>query len=130
MAIYCPQCGKELPDDANFCMKCGKPLTGGTQPTPQQEPLWEYCTTGKRQVKDGGIFHHSEYVMAARAVNPLRGTYDVAESDRFIDHQGIPDEKLVPYFDQLVKQLTADGWVLLPPESPWWYSRKFRRRVR
>lgn len=42
MAIYCPQCGKELPDDANFCLKCGKPLKGATQPASQAEPRWEY----------------------------------------------------------------------------------------
>ena len=26
MTIYCMQCGKELLEDANFCLKCGKPL--------------------------------------------------------------------------------------------------------
>lgn len=25
-AMYCPYCGKALPNDASFCMKCGKPL--------------------------------------------------------------------------------------------------------
>src|SRR5437868_5322663 len=23
--MYCMNCGKELPDDANFCLRCGKP---------------------------------------------------------------------------------------------------------
>lgn len=27
-AIYCPQCGVEVADDARFCRMCGKPLTG------------------------------------------------------------------------------------------------------
>jgi predicted amidophosphoribosyltransferase len=42
MAIYCSHCGKELPDDASFCMKCGKPLKGGV--VSPQTPLmrWEY----------------------------------------------------------------------------------------
>ncbi len=44
MAIYCPQCGREHPDDANFCMKCGKPLKGGATPITQSSPQlqWEY----------------------------------------------------------------------------------------
>jgi len=28
MALYCPKCGAQLPDDAAFCMKCGASLTG------------------------------------------------------------------------------------------------------
>ena len=27
MAIFCSQCGKKLPDDAQFCMKCGSAVT-------------------------------------------------------------------------------------------------------
>lgn len=30
MAIYCIQCGAGLPDDAVFCLKCGKQLKGGS----------------------------------------------------------------------------------------------------
>ncbi len=41
MAIYCFKCGKQHPDDANFCMGCGQPLKGGGSPqaTPRR---WEY----------------------------------------------------------------------------------------
>ena len=42
MAIYCFKCGKQHPDDANFCMACGQPLKAGGQP-PQATPRrWEY----------------------------------------------------------------------------------------
>lgn len=30
MAIYCIQCGTSLPDDAVFCLKCGKQVKGGS----------------------------------------------------------------------------------------------------
>ncbi len=39
MAIYCSQCGKQHPDDANFCMGCGKPFKAGTQSSSMR---WEY----------------------------------------------------------------------------------------
>lgn len=31
--MFCPSCGKELPDDSQFCVKCGKP-TSSTPSTP------------------------------------------------------------------------------------------------
>lgn len=34
-------CGKQLPDDANFCMKCGAPLRGSSV-TLQRSFRWEY----------------------------------------------------------------------------------------
>ena len=27
--MFCKYCGSRIPDDAGFCPKCGKPLTGG-----------------------------------------------------------------------------------------------------
>src|SRR5712691_1182923 len=39
MAIYCMQCGKQHPDDANFCMGCGSPFKTGVQSPSMQ---WEY----------------------------------------------------------------------------------------
>ncbi len=40
--MYCPSCGTELPDDANFCLKCGHGLKEGT-PKQQSRPMrWEY----------------------------------------------------------------------------------------
>ena len=27
--MFCKYCGSEIPDDAGFCPKCGKSLTGG-----------------------------------------------------------------------------------------------------
>ncbi len=30
--MYCKYCGAEIPDDANFCSKCGRSLNGGNSP--------------------------------------------------------------------------------------------------
>jgi len=37
MAIYCMHCGKELPADANFCLKCGNPLKAVETPLHERE---------------------------------------------------------------------------------------------
>ena len=31
--MYCPKCGKENPDDAQFCNSCGSRLTGASPAT-------------------------------------------------------------------------------------------------
>ena len=48
--MYCPKCGKPLPDDdpdTNFCPKCGKGLHGQTaaeQPRPHRAlPWYQLC---------------------------------------------------------------------------------------
>jgi hypothetical protein len=46
---YCPHCGKKNEDDAEFCSKCGKQLTGSTK---KHEDEWEKrceeeCAGGK-----------------------------------------------------------------------------------
>ena len=39
--IYCPKCGKELPDDATFCDRCGHKMGEPVPPTPPFEGRWE-----------------------------------------------------------------------------------------
>lgn len=44
---YCVNCGNQLPDDANFCSKCGKQVTSNvassqtTTSTGQSRPVWD-----------------------------------------------------------------------------------------
>ncbi len=40
MTVYCPKCGKELPDDATFCDRCGQKLSEPVAP-PTVEGRWE-----------------------------------------------------------------------------------------
>jgi hypothetical protein len=37
--MYCPKCGKLLPDDAAFCFSCGAPTSGHVAPISGQRPL-------------------------------------------------------------------------------------------
>ncbi len=45
--MYCPYCGTQIPDDASFCSKCGKPQSV-TRPTSEKQVArqieWEYWT--------------------------------------------------------------------------------------
>ena len=42
-STHCSSCGTQLPDDANFCLRCGKPL-GLNPPGPRSIERWEYHT--------------------------------------------------------------------------------------
>lgn len=37
--MFCPSCGNENPDDANFCEHCGEKFGVSEQPTPEPEPI-------------------------------------------------------------------------------------------
>lgn len=75
MAIYCSKCGKQHPDDANFCMGCGQPFKTGGQP-PQAIPRrWEYKDITVRFPKDGFTNIQSDvpkrYGEVARLADPI-----------------------------------------------------------
>ena len=36
--MFCPKCGKQLPDRAAFCNQCGTPIARVQQPPVQQAP--------------------------------------------------------------------------------------------
>lgn len=46
MTKFCPACGEELIDDANFCKRCGANISGGTtRPTAPERPMLEKSYT-------------------------------------------------------------------------------------
>lgn len=63
--MFCTNCGKELPDDAKFCNRCGTPredeFVSASQPTQQpymQQPYMQQPATKPQQrpgLKVGGI---------------------------------------------------------------------------
>ena len=41
--MYCPKCGKQVPDNAEFCSNCGAKLTGGSSKSAVHNG-WAICT--------------------------------------------------------------------------------------
>lgn len=90
--MYCPACGVELPDVANFCWKCGKDVRDGKL----LEAEWEYCTlehrcTGPTRKYHVGLAVRSDGTMVTR---------EMFYSDR--DWSRI--------HMQIVARLSNDGW--------------------
>lgn len=119
--MFCINCGTQLPEEANFCWKCGRSQKPGVQ---TEEPKWETCEIEPEQENAGLLrtmfsLQTDRYNYVAKAVGP-KGIYMVAETG-FVDNH----EKAV---QTLVSQLVQQGWESMG-KGERWYSYKFRRRV-
>lgn len=68
--MYCPSCGKEIPDKSTFCLHCGKAITTVTKPT-RTANEWEYVYfSWDWKVGEGGRYPisggHSEQAVRLR----------------------------------------------------------------
>src|SRR5256885_12810356 len=73
--MYCGNCGKELPNDANFCLKCGKPQGATVQ---AEVPFWEMCEIYFFDKPKG--FFSSAGQFWAEAIGP-KGRYNAGASE-------------------------------------------------
>ena len=65
MAIYCPNCGKKLPDDAGFCDNCGTKIPerkAQNKPVPKEE-------TGKK--KSSGLMTFLKWFVILNVVGGI-----------------------------------------------------------
>ena len=84
--MFCLNCGTELPDAANFCMKCGKPQKEVRDPPAQpkveyhevfldwaQKPLFRDATGSKKPPHEESheMFHSSMYNRVISEIQPL-----------------------------------------------------------
>ncbi len=55
--MFCPSCGKEVPDKSAFCLHCGKAIETKTKPRQTAATKWEYAYfTWDWKVNEGGRF--------------------------------------------------------------------------
>ncbi len=125
--MFCKNCGAQLPDEASFCWKCGKPQKQGVE-----EPKWEICEVRRSLDKRVGwsLMSGETYNWSfwAEAVGP-NGIYNAGGSQAFVRGLGKPDDRpaeLRKILDSLIDKLVKDGWEPLLREEDW-YSFSFRR---
>ncbi len=133
--MFCVKCGQQLPDDANFCLKCGTPLKAENR---QADIRWETCEIKISHVEVG--FWNHQWQVWAEAIGP-EGRYSAAESAKFKVPQTVGDTQeqsgfviprdrfIRPHFDKLIDRLVNDGWEPVETRGPTSYSLRFRRRV-
>ena len=132
--MFCSKCGMQLPDEANFCWKCGQPQKEGAE---VEEPQLETCEI-VYQVVDRPIFGGGTFMFWAEAIGS-KGRYNAGESPVLRGQEGPPVAygkseryaQALKGLEELVSKLTGDGWEYLGSygESRYWQMR-FRRRVR
>lgn len=122
--MYCGKCGTELPEEANFCLKCGTPRKPGVGSV---EPKYEFCEI----LYDGKKSLFSAYCFFwAKAVGS-KGTYDAGKSDQFSANYPMAHvtHHVNPH-NALINKLVADGWEPTGARGEAWYNVRFRRLVR
>jgi hypothetical protein len=80
MAIYCSKCGKQHPDDANFCMGCGHPFKAGGQPPQAMPKRWEYKDITIQFPDDPGFYWKGGYSIATGKAEPPNQLHRVARN--------------------------------------------------
>jgi len=122
--MFCPQCGAQNPETANFCMQCGTALKNGVS---SSSPSYEYCQI-LVEIEYGAFGDRLRCYAEATGPSGIRkfghsrwfgkvfGDYSKKELDQLTDGK-----------EKLAKELLADGWEFLPPDESKVY--KFRKRV-
>ncbi len=137
--MFCPNCGKEIQDDFNFCPHCGLAQKENITPRSTPKVEWEVCEIEEEIIKESGLFSNPQTRLIAKAVGP-KGIYiaDFSETVRFSLLLCGPDNDLlgktsknpsIPILNSLVSKLTTDGWQPIEAHGKEWFSYKFRRPV-
>ena len=80
--IYCTDCGMELPEEANFCLRCGKPLTEEALARVRSEPQWETGRIRCKVMRKERFSRICTCVLVLEAIGP-GGTYVADQSKQF-----------------------------------------------
>lgn len=132
--MYCQNCGTQLPDDASFCLKCGRPQQAGVQ-AQTATPLWETCEIQWRNTSKKGFFSNPTICFVAERIGP-DGTQIIGITENVISTHPASSldskeekQQMYSYVDQLKANLLRDGWEPTGQGRGWW-ELSFRRRVK
>jgi len=121
--MFCPNCGTQLPDDSNFCLKCGQALHAGEHPS-GETPKWEMCEIEYAVVRTAMI-GKSEFKFWAKATGP-NGTHNAGESPVFKGGRDWPTRENGDMLNILIAKLMKDGWEPVG-QGRAWYNERFRK---
>jgi|688.fasta_scaffold309282_2 hypothetical protein len=139
--MFCSNCGTQLPNDANFCLKCGQRLRAVASP----QTVYEICEVRLDRVEPNGCilaifqqfycYFKAEVIGGGRRV--IARTSDMKYSTRWLDGSKWGDadyfdaveerEEYRAAVDSLIGELTKEDWQLLPEPGKYWYSYKLRK---
>jgi hypothetical protein len=134
--MYCSKCGTKLPDEANFCWKCGKSQKEGI---PNGELQWERCYITYEGVQQSGWISTGKARWWANVTGP-EGSYRAGASSTFdagVFNQEVevptgPHDyayrRAITALDELVNKLVADGWEPISSMGEPYWNKQFRRR--
>ena len=130
--MKCPKCGTELPDDANYCLKCGTPQKANAAVI---ENSYETCEIKGEIIKESGLDSGiGEIRFLAVATGP-RGRYTAMQSEiikirmenNTLEYSA-DDTNAMNTLNGLIKQLVEAGWESTGRGSAW-FKYKFRRMI-
>jgi len=124
--MFCEKCGTEVPDDANFCHKCGASIAGERA---TEEARYEICQIEYETRGLAGM----DFKLWASAIGP-NGTYTAAKTTwkDGLFHLYCPDggcRRCLRARDRLVQELVDDGWQPVEERGKNWWQLRFRRKV-
>ena len=97
--MFCVKCGTELPDDANFCLKCGKVLKATVQAEPERQIQWE----------------EKEFSELFSPVVVYKQTPSVLDQNALIQQMRNPIQVTT---QKLLQRARAEGWEPTEPTDP------------
>jgi len=123
--MYCGKCGTKLPEEANFCLKCGTSRKGDVS---SAEPRYEFCEIVYTVASKSLL---SCYLLFwAKAVGS-KGSYDAGKSNQFSGNFPMAhvNHHVNPH-NSLINKLVGDGWEPTGDRGEQWYSLRFRRLLK
>ena len=139
--MYCSQCGKQIPEDARFCMHCGASMSAeDTQVSGGR--FWETCEILQKSGKGDKVHFYADAIgRSGKFVAGETATWKkfygsghrvVASaftfgliSDGYDEYRELQEQKL----EKLVAKLVKDGWQSSGDRGKEWWQLRFKRLV-
>lgn len=113
--MFCSNCGTRLPDDANFCLKCGKAQHVGIQSP--DEAKWETCMI---ELSDPHDIRHYKIWVDVVGANGKQVIMKREYKARFFEHSADTSNRLGVIIKEIVNALVEDGWESTGKRAYWW----------